>query len=606
MKNSGIKRASTHEKSRDSLRARHVLKATSTMVRSTGWRRGGMTSACFAIAVAAYAMGGCVGEIGDGKGTLGGPGGTGPGGGPGPNGGTTDSPLKDALVDSTRFPRLTHLQWENTVRDLLKLSARLGVSSMFTTDPPGSTFGNDGNLLKVTPGLWGDYQKAAEDIADKITKDAAALAKITPAGLPADIDGKAKAFISAFGKQAYRRPLTDPEVSELVALFKQGPTLTGMTDPFAAGANVVLQAILQSPNFVYRTEVGVVKEDGSLGLTSWEMASRLSYSLWNTMPDDALFAAAESDSLINDAGIETQVRRMLDDPRAEPTLADFHHKLLDFNHFDGLVKDTTKYPDFVPEMSEYFKTEAQMFVKDVTVTSNKGLIDILTADYTYVNEKTAPIYGVTGVTGLEFKKVKLDPAQRAGFLTQAGFLAANASPQSGDPIHRGVFVNLKIICADLPPPPMMVPPLPKDEGGTLTMRERITNHTGKNTCGAGCHGTMINPAGFAFENYDALGKWRTIDNTKPVNAADTYPFEDGAQSYNNAVEFSKILAARPQVHRCYTGNWLEYAYGRRKAEGDQLLVDTVGKASLGGASTKELILKLVLSKSFSHRPLGGS
>lgn len=563
-----------------------------------------MSSACFAIAIATLGMGGCVGTIGDEKGTLDGPGGGGPNG-PGPNGGPVDGVLKDALVDSTRFPRLTHAQWENTVQDLLKLPAKLGASSSFTTDPPGSTFGNDGNLLKVTPGLWGDYQKAAEETADKITKDAAALKRIAPDALTSD--ALAKAWIASFGKQAYRRPLSDAEVTELHGLFKQGPTLTGLTDVTAAGVNVVLQAILQSPNFVYRLEIGEDKGDGSIGLTSWEMASRLSYSLWNTMPDEPLFAAAESNALVTKEGIESQVRRMLDDPRAEPTLADFHHKLLDFNHFDGMVKDATAFPEFAPEMAGMFKTEAQLFVKDVTLTTNKGLIEILTADYTFVNEKTAPLYGVTGVTGAEFKKVKLDPSQRAGFLTQVGFLAANASPREGDPIHRGVFVNLKIICSDLPPPPMMVPPLPKDDGTTKTMRERITAHTGKNTCGAGCHGTMINPAGFAFENYDALGKWRTMDNGKPVDAADTYPFEDGAQSYKNGVEFAKVLAARPQVHRCYTGNWLEYAYGRQKAEGDQLLVDTVGKASLAGASTKELILKLVLSKSFSHRPIvGGS
>lgn len=564
-----------------------------------------MSSAFLAVMVCCAPLVACVGSIGDESGKVGDPGGPGGPGGPGPNGGTNNGVLKDALVDSTRFPRLTHAQWENTVKDLLKLSAKLGSSAMFTTDPPGSTFGNDGNLLKVTPGLWGDYQKSAEDIADKITKDTAALAKITPSGLPADIDGKAKKFVTDFGKLAYRRPLTDPEVTELVGLFKQGPTLTAMTDPFAAGVNVVLQAVLQSPNFVYRVEIGEPAADGSTGLTGFEMASRLSYSLWNTMPDDGLFAAAESGALKTNEGVEKEVRRLLDDPRALPMLADFHQKLLDFNHFDGLVKDTTKYPEFTPDMAGIFKTEAQMFVAEVTSRASApgGLTELLTADYTFVNEKTAPLYGVTGVTGTEFKKVKLDPAQRAGFLTQVGFLASNASPRDGDPIHRGVFVNLKIICADLPPPPMMVPPLPKDDGTTKTMRERITAHTGKNTCGSGCHGTMINPAGFAFENYDALGKWRTMDNGKPVDASDTYPFEDGAQTYKNGVEFAKVLAERPQVHRCYTGNWLEYAYGRQKAEGDQLLIDTVGKASLAKASTKELILKLILSKSFSHRPL---
>jgi len=555
-----------------------------------------------AVTVAAAAIAGCTGMIGDDSGFLGG--GNSNGTPVGPNGPNTTG-LKDALVDTTRFPRLTHAQWENTVRDLLRLAANPGSSASFTTDPPGSTFGNDGNLLKVTPGLWGDYAKAAEELADKIGRDSAAVAKLVPADLPTEAEARARAWISAFGKRAYRRPLSETEVSELLPLFKRGPELTGITDPFAAGVAIVVQFILQSPNFVYRLELGVRNPDGSFGLTAYEMASRLSYSLWNTMPDDGLFAAAEDKSLETPAGIEAQARRLLDDPRAEPTVADFHAKLLDFNHFDGLTKDATAFPEFKPEMSTYMRKEAELFVRDVTLTQNKGLTELLTASYTFVNSSTAPLYGIADVTSTEYVKRNLDPTQRAGFLTQIGFLAANAGPRDHDPIHRGVFINLKIICADLPPPPMNVPPLPKDEVGTFTMRERITSHTGKNTCGAGCHGTMINPAGFAFENFDALGKWRTTDNGKPVNAADVYPFEDGEQAYNGPVEFAQVLVKRPQVHRCYAGNWLEYAYGRQKADGDQALIDIVSKESLSGKSTKELILKLVLSKSFSNRPAGG-
>lgn len=561
------------------------------------------------VSVAALALGclGCVGSIGDDSGKVGDPGGP-PGGGPGPNGGTVNGPLKDELVDSTRFPRLTHTQWENTVRDLLKLPKVLGASATFTTDPPGSTFGNDGNLLKVTPGLWGDYEKTAEDVADKISKDAAALAKITPS-TTGDLDARARAFIAAFGKRAYRRPLAEGEVTELLNLFKQGPALTAMTDPFAAGVNVVIQAALQSPHFVYRVEIGEKKEDGSIGLNGFEMASRLSYSLWNTMPDDTLMASAEMGALVTAEGIEKETRRMLDDPRAEPTLADFHARLFEFELLEGLVKDATKFPAWGADMSATLKAEAELFIKDVTVTTNKGLNELLTAPYTFVNDRTAPLYGVSGTFTSAFTRVNLDPSQRAGLLTQIGFLASKASLRETDPIRRGVFVNLKVICSDLPPPPMNVPPLPKDETSGKTMRERVTAHTGKNTCGAGCHGTMINPAGFAFESYDATGAWRTTDNGKPVNAADIYPFEDGEKSYNGAIEFAKVLAAAPQVHRCYSGNWLEYAFGRRRAAGDAFLVDDTAKKSLAGASTKDVVLKLVLSKSFSHRPAlagGGS
>lgn len=545
-----------------------------------------------ALSIAGAAVVGCTGAIGD----------------PSEASGldpASDDAAKDALVDSTRFPRLTHAQWENTVRDLLKLATAPGLSSSFTTDPPGSTFGNDGNLLKVTPGLWGDYQKAAETLGETVTKDTSLLAKLVPSD--GDVEAKAKAFIDAFAFRAYRRPLADEETAQLVGLFKQGPALTGLPDPIAAGVQVVVTAVLQSPFFEYRVEVGEKKDDGSIGLTSWEMASRLSYSLWNTMPDDELFAAAKSGALATNEGVETQARRLLDDKRAEPMIADFHAKLFDYDHFDSLNKDATLFPDWPSSgMDKTLRTEAEMFVREVTINQKGGLSQLLTANFTFVNDKLAPLYGLSGSYGPEFQKVALDPSQRAGFLTQIGFLAANASPRETDPIHRGVFVNLKIICADLPPPPGVIPPLPKDEGGTMTMRERISAHTGKNTCGSGCHGTMINPAGFAFETFDAVGKWRTTDKGKPVNAADTYPFADGAQTYDGPVQFAKVLAARPQVHQCYSGNWLEYTYGRQKAEGDTALIERVAAASMSGASTKELILKLVLERSFSRRPGGGS
>jgi hypothetical protein len=152
---------------------------------------------------------------------------------------------------------------------------------------------------------------------------------------------------------------------------------------------------------------------------------------------------------------------------------------------------------------------------------------------------------------------------------------------------------------------MNIPPLPADSTGTKTMRERIEEHTKVEPCHS-CHGVMINPIGFAYEGFDAMGKERATDHGKPVNTADSYAFEDGVQSYGNAAELAQVLAARPQVHRCYAGNWLEYAYGRQKKSGDSLLVDTVAKASLAGASTKQVIMQLVQAKAFSHRPLGGS
>ncbi|MGZ5968297.1 MAG: DUF1592 domain-containing protein, partial [Polyangiales bacterium] len=471
--------------------------------------------------VAAVGVGaaiGCTGIIGDQSGQNGG---GGPGGGPGQ--------LEDSLVDSTRFPRLTHLQWENTVRDLLKLKDRPGNSSSFTTDPPGSMFGNDSALLQVTPGLWGDYQTAAEDVTAKLVADATQLGKVTASAVGTG-DDKARAWIADFGKHAFRRPLRPEEIDGYLAMFNGALDKTSITDPFTAGVSIVIIAMLQAPDFVYRMEIGHDGGDGTIALDKYEMASRLSFTIWNTMPDDDLFAKAESGALDTPESVAEVAKTMLDDPRAEPMIADFHARLLQFDHFEGRTKSTDVFPEWSPALAPMMRTEAEMFVREVTVKQNKGIAELLTANYTFVNDKLAPLYGLTGSFDANFQKVSLDAKTRAGFLTQIGFLSANASSRDSDPIHRGVFVNLRIICADLPPPPMNIPPLPADDTGTKTMRERIEEHTKVEPCHS-CHGVMINPIGFAYEGFDALGKARTTDHGKPVNSADSYNFEDGVQSY---------------------------------------------------------------------------
>jgi hypothetical protein len=274
-------------------------------------------------------------------------------------------------------------------------------------------------------------------------------------------------------------------------------------------------------------------------------------------------------------------------------------------------KDTTKFTDWTETTAASMKKETLLFTGDVVLARTGTLGDLLTSNETFINEDLAKIYGVPGITGATMQKVKLDPTQRAGFLTHGSFLAQNAGRMDTDPIHRGVFTNLSVICSDLPPPPMAtIPPLPDDPTGK-TMRQRVTEHTGAGTCGAGCHGTMINPMGFAFETFDAIGKWRTIDNGLPIDARDVYDFIDVPRqktpiAYNGPVELAKVLAVRPQVHRCYTGKWLEYAYGRRAVDDDAGLIDRISKVSLGGASVKDVIVELVLAPSFSQRPQGGS
>ncbi|HTN92205.1 MAG TPA: DUF1592 domain-containing protein [Sorangium sp.] len=516
-----------------------------------------------------------------------------------------DGPLPGGAAASqvaarSMFPRLSHAQWENTVRDLLRLDDRPGLSASFTTDPLGGVFDNNEAALLVTPGLWGDYQRAAEELAAMVTDDEAKLHRLVPADLPAEPDARGEAFVERFGERAFRRPLTAEERDTYLALFRRGKELFDGEDPFVAGVRAALEAFLQSPHFVYRVELGAGPAKGGLiPLSGYEVATKLAYLFWNTMPSDELLAAAEAGELSTSEAVRAHAERMLEDPRAREVVGAFHRQLYDHEQYHDLNKDQALYPEFVPEMGDDMQREAELFVEHIVFDKEGGLTDLLTSRTAFVNDHLAAVYGVDGEFSDDFKQVELDEAERSGLLTRLGFLAAKATARQPDSIHRGVFVNLRILCASLPPPPDNATGLPPGE--KATNRERVEAHTGKGTCGAACHGTMINPAGFAFEHYDAIGKYRTTDNGVPVNAADTYYLGGEPRSYADAIEFSRVLAESSEAHACYARRWVEFAQGREVGAKDRQLIDELGEASHGGASTKELILQIVSSASFLAR-----
>lgn len=536
------------------------------------------------LTLAAAAFAGCNGTIGD------------------PNGcadcGPTGVNASATGLATSRFPRLSHLQWENTVRDLFYLPSTTGLTASFTGDPLGGIFDNNEASLQVTPGLWADYQLAAEDLAASVTGDAQRLAKLLPAGAPADGDPRASAFISRFGERAYRRPLTDDEASSYLAIFKKATGIFDTGSDFAKGARLVIQAMLQSPRFLYRIEDSRDVKDGLIPLDGHEIATKLSYMLWNTMPDDALFDAAESGALDTPEGILKEADRLLADDRAKAMVAAFHRQLFQYDAYDDLSKDATAFPNFSPSLGADMKREAELFVDDVIFTGNGGIREILTQPTTFVNDKLAPFYGLSGSFNGSFVKVDLDPAQRSGFLTRLGFLASNATKLEQHSIHRGVFINRRILCAKLPNPPDNIPPLPPAQA-SQTNRERVAGHTGKGTCGENCHGVLINPAGFAFEHYDAVGHFQTDEHGKTVNSADSYPLDGAQVSYDDAIGFDKLIAESDQAHDCYAQHWLEYGYGRATQEADAATITDLAKQSRKGA--KALILALTQTKAFRTR-----
>jgi hypothetical protein len=507
-----------------------------------------------------------------------------------------DTAMEPASV-SDRFPRLSHAQWEATVQDLFYLPEPSGLSSTFTPDPQLGRFDNNVARLGMTSSLWKDYQRAAELIAERVVVEPALFAKLVPDVASAD----ARRFVTAFGLRAFRRPLTEAEVERYIQVYASAPAVFSGHDAVHAGVRLVVQGMLQSPFFVYRSELSDAKGEGGMPLNGYEVAARLSYLFWNSMPDDALFAAAAAGELDAGEGVRLHATRLFEDSRTRAQFRRFHYQAFSIAEYADLDKSTTTFPDWRREIGPMMQEEALRFL-DSIITTDGGIAEMLTSNKAFVNADLAKIYGVAGTFGTEYQEVQLDPATRAGLLTRAGFLARNATLDEPDPIHRGVFINLNVLCRPILAPPV----IPEDlERIGMTNRERVNSVTGPGTCGEGCHHTIINPLGFAFEGFDAVGGHRLNDNNIAVDSSATYIFEDGRSiSYNNAVELSRELAAAPETHACYTSHVLEFILGRDLLIADRAVVKDLAKQSLQEQlSVKELLLTVVASNMFRVRKI---
>jgi len=528
------------------------------------------------------------GNGGTGAGGTAGTAGTAGSGGSVGGSGSYDIPLMGMPIRS-HYVRLTHQQWENSVKDLLKLAAVPGTSSTFTSDPPNGTFSNNERALFVTSGLRTDYERAAEALAKQIAMNATARTAIGATGNAAN-------FIRTFGRRAYRRPLDAAEQQRYEALFNSATTLFTGGDAFANGVELVLRAMLQSPHFVYRTELG----PDATPLSGYEIASKLSFLLRDTTPDDALLDAAERGELGTPDAIVQRAQAMLELPEAKAVVAKYHAELFGLQRFETIAKDTQTFPNYNDSMNQELMQADRLFF-DRVFTSGSGLREILLSNVAYVNAASARLYGITA-TGSGLTEVELGP-ERPGYFTRLGFLAYNANLRDSDPIHRGVDISHRLLCSNLAPPPGEIPPLPPAMPGQTT-RQRVTAHTGEGEC-AGCHVTVINPLGFAFENFDAVGQLRTTDNGQPVNTADAYEFATGSVTFNNAPELLAILAESPEVHACYASRIGEYALGRDLDANDRPLVNELVQASrTETGAVKSILIAAVRNPLFSVRTGG--
>src|SRR5580700_5456603 len=338
----------------------------------------------------------------------------------------------------------------------------------------------------------------------------------------AEEEACAEKILAGLAHRAYRRPVAGDDVPELMALYKQGAETGG----FEAGVRLALQKILVSPDFIFRVELDPAGTPaGSVRQVSdVELASRLSYFLWSSIPDDELLAVAERGELSNPKVLESQTKRMLADPRSEALVKNFAGQWLFLRNVPAVQPDPAAFPDFDENLRQAMGKETELWL-DSQVRENRSVVDMLTTDYTYVNQRLAEHYGIKGVFGNEFRRVKLDDPKRQGLLGQASIMAVTAYPNRTAPTIRGKWVLEQILGTPPPPPPANVPFLKEDATHTkLSMRQRMTEHATSPSC-AVCHHIM-DPIGFALENFDGLGKWRELggdSGTEPIDSSGVLP-----------------------------------------------------------------------------------
>jgi hypothetical protein len=362
-----------------------------------------------------------------------------------------------------------------------------------------------------------------------------------------------------------------------------------------------------SPNFLYRAEVGLPPRPGETAarLGPWETASRLSYLLLGSMPDQELYRAAEAGELATREQVAAQARRLLADPRARPVVAHFHDQWLELERISTIEKDRRVYPAFTPELRGFLETEARMFLDSVTWEAPGDIASLFGAGHSFMNARLASFYGVKGPAGATFERVAQNPQQRAGFLTQAGLLAVLAKVNQTSPVERGLFVREQLLCDPPPPPPPGLQGKPPDLDPRLTTRERFTQHKENPAC-VGCH-ALMDPIGLGFESYDGLGAWRTAENGRPVDASGEIVGTDIAGPFVGAIELLRKLGRSAQVSRCVRTQWFRFAYGRNVTAEDECNVATLDAAlAAGKGNVRELLVALTQTDSFLYKQIGGA
>jgi len=523
-------------------------------------------------------------------------GGSGGGGAVAPT--TMDCPTTQ--LARTPLRRLTQFEYATTVRDLLNVDP--APASELPPDEITNSFDNNSVVQTVSSLHAEKYVLVSEALAEAAVQNLAALTACDAATVGED--ACALQFARQFGRRAFRRPLTTADETALMAAYTAGRT--GGTH--AEGIEVMIRAALQSSNFLYRLETTTPSNPSAVlvPLSQFELASRLSFMIWSTGPDDALLDAAQAGMLATPAQVAAKAREMLASPKARAAMAHFFDLWIGTHRLDITSKNTSLFPSFTAELKAAMMRETPAFVEYVLWTGDHMLSTLLTSPVAFVSGPLAAHYGVAAPAGSETvpQLVQLPAAQgRAGLLTQAGFLAAQAHPDQTSPVLRGKFVRTMLMCDPPDPPPDTVNVTLPTVDQAATARIRFTQHSLDPMC-AGCH-TMMDPIGFTFEHFDSTGAYRETENGQAIDVnGEVFETTDPALvgPFVGVQELGQKLAASDQVRDCMATQWFRYSVGRTEVQPDSCslgtLFDTFGAA---GGDINELIVGITQTDAFMYR-----
>jgi hypothetical protein len=497
--------------------------------------------------------------------------------------------------------RLNRAEYDNTVRDLLGTAQTPGATT-FPNDAPQLGFDNNGDLQTLSPEQFSLYQQAAESLAaEAMTVGSPERAALITCDLTTGASC-AQNLITTIGMNAFRRPLTPTEVSNFVALMATAAQAGATTD---VQFRTVLEAMLQSPNFLFRPEIDANPTSLTPHLLGpYEEASRLSYMVYRSMPDQALFTAAAAGTLSQPSDVQSQLQRMLAAPKSAFAQT-FVQQWLGTSVVSTESFDATLFPEFNASLATSMGLEVNDFFNEF-VQQNDPVTQLMTANFSYIDNNLATLYGIPAVTGTGLTRTTLSTPQRGGLLTMAGVLAVTSYPTRTSVVKRGAWVLSQLLCAPPPPPPANVPPFPSGPITATTQKAILAQHRADPACAA-CHDSMDN-IGIAMENYDAVGAYRTEENGFPIDASGMFtgaiaePTGAVGPSFTGAEQLAGAVAADARFTPCVAQNALTYALGRALLPTDTPYLNIITtEPKTGSLGMRDVLMNVVASDTFRMR-----